>query len=191
MIHFKKKTVFGNSYSLRKLIEFRILVKQYFKLAGPNFEHISIIDHEGISNLRTKLNKLIRAIDQIMLEANIEPTIVVTRLGRTDEVCILNTIFHLHQHHISPQEVLDLIDKTIGVYSHDKIPSIIRTLNPLFWFIRFIDFIVKTLFDLLQKSGFDIQKIEESFIGKIIKLIAYCISVLTSVLTILSILEYI
>ena len=194
MTHYKKKTIVGNRYSLNKLTEFRNLVDQYFKLAGPVFIHPSIIDHKGIASLRAKINKSIHSLCQIMIEADVIPEVMYTsspiRDNVSEDIDLLNNIFTLHQYRIPPQQILDFIDRAIGVYSHDKISSIIRTLNPLFWFIRFLDFIFNIPFRLLKNSGFNIEKAENNFFVKLIKFIFYCVGFLASILTVLNLLGY-
>ena len=199
MVHYKSKTFFENTHSLNKLIEFRRLVEKYFKMVGPNFK-IPIIEHEEVSNLRMNINNMIRSIEYIMLAANIDTTIKyrapLARGGYVETVCILNNMFNLHlyrisvQQSISPQDILDLINRAIGVYSDDKIWSAIRTFNPILYFIRFLEFMFNTPFSLLKNVGFNTQKIENSFIVRIIKFIYLCVGFLVSVLTLLNLLGY-
>ena len=92
MVHFKKKTFFGNRYSLQKLIEFRDLIERYFALDSNS-------DHKEITNLRAKINNLIQIIDEIISEANVSTYVLgfpgegyVPELGPSvgEEVPVLN-----------------------------------------------------------------------------------------------------
>lgn len=194
MTYFKKKTIFGNRYALKKLIEFRSLTENYFKLVGPSSYIPHIIEHGELKNLRTKINTCIHIINQVITEANINKTTMAYdpyfTEGNTGEVDILDYIFNSRTERIGSQEVIDLIDRTIGVYSADTISAIIRTINPIFWFIRCLDFIIDIPFSLLQRSGVDAKKYEDNFFVKIIKFIVYFIGSLASILTVLHFLDY-
>lgn len=154
MVHHKKKTIFGNIYSIKKLNKFRILIDDYFKMTKSSGDEKEITFH------RAEINKMLLCIENIVSEANVSLYVLgfpgegyVPELGPSvgEKVSVLQYIFHLYMYHIPEQEVLDIIDKAIGVYSDDKITSIVRTLNPIFYSIRFLDFIFNTPFNLLKK----------------------------------------
>ena len=199
MIHYNKKTFFGNRYSLDKLIEFRNLLIDYSNNIHhhPDLPPIkrNLIENQKATNIRTEINKNINSISKILLEAGLLIHIVYrfppATGGGIENIDLLNNIFNLKDYNISLQQVVDIIDRGIGIYSDDKISSIIRLFNPLFWLVRFLDFIVNIPFRLLQKSGFNTQKAEEnSFFVKIIKFIFYLISLSASTLTVLHLLGY-
>ena len=198
MTHYKKKTIVGNRYSLNKLTEFRNLVVDYSKNLSYNSlfppTKRNLIENQKATNIRTEINKNIHSISKILLEAGLLIHIVYrfppVAGGGVRSIDILNNIFNLKDYNISLQQVIDIIDRGIGIYSDDKTWSIIRTLNPLFWFIRFLDFIFNIPFRLLQKSGFNAQQAENNFFVKLIKFIFYCAGFLASILTVLNLLGH-
>ena len=163
MTHFKKKTFFENRYSIKKLTEFRNLTEKYF---SPN------LGVQQEQNIRPEINKLIVLIEKIIKEADI-PISITHRftIYETIKLNLLSNFFELEDYKISSQEVIDLIDKAIGVYFYDKIPSIIRTVNPIFWFVKCLDFIFNTLFYLLQNAGFQTEEMKTGLAIKLLKFI--------------------
>lgn len=70
---------------------------------------------------------------------------------------------------VKPVEVVDFIDRAIGVYTSDRANSIIRTLNPFFWLILILEIVVRSPFYVLRVAGFNQKKMEESFLGRLTK----------------------
>ena len=206
MAHYKKKTFFGNRYSLNKLTKFRDLVKKYFEILNntPNFPQDRSINNsyfiKGVlpenieaKNIRSKINNLLDTIEGIVLDADINPSVEYysQQEQRQKIIPVLSNIFILDGYNIKPDRLLDFIERAIGVYSHDKIQSIARTFDPIFWFIRLLDFIFNVFLGFLKESGFDTRKIEDNFFVKIIKFIFYFVGFIASILTVLSLLGYI
>ncbi|MDE0092196.1 MAG: hypothetical protein OXN83_02790 [Oligoflexia bacterium] len=198
MTHFKRKTFFENRYSLNKLIEFRNLVVDYSKNLSynPYFPPTrrDLVENQKAINIRTEINKVIDSVRKILLEANIPVGIIYSfppaAGGRITNLDLLLNIFNLKDYDVPLQQLIDIIDRGIGVYSDDKIWSIIRTFNPINYFMRLLEFIFNIPFNLLKNIGFDTQKIETNFIVKTIKFIYLCICSLVSFLTLLNLLGY-
>ena len=184
-MNYQKKTYFRNRYSLKKLKEFQSSVEAYFKIViKDNRAQMSESEKIELKNLRTKINNLLYVVKQIVIDANVSRmTMAYDGHGDTVKVDVLDHIFSL-EFSIHHQSVIDLIEQTIGVYSHDETSSIIRTLNPMFWGIQFMDFFVDIPFHLLQKSGFDMGEMEGSSNYKILKVIIYIISIILPILAI-------
>jgi len=66
----------------------------------------------------------------------------------------------------------------------------LRTINPLYWILSIIDFIVNIPFKILGKVGFNQEKLEGSFFGKLTKGTLYLMTVFAAFLTILEKLGY-
>ena len=204
MTHFKKKTIFGNKYSIKKLTEFRDLVVRYFKNLSnnpnpnpnpnPNFPQDKAIHNpyaiEGVlfeskeaKKIRSEINKCFYTIEGIMLDAEIDPSVIYYSQQERchKKISVLSDIFILNGYNIESDRLLDFIDRAIGVYSHDKILSIIRTFNPIFWFIRCLDFVFNTPFYLLQNAGFKTEEMQSDFMIKLLKFIFNCIAIIFTV----------
>ena len=192
MTHFKKKTFFENRYSLIKLNEFLNLIKQYFGKVKWT-DKVPIIEHEGVRNLRTRINKLIPTINKIILESDVQ-AIILHRSSpitgsRVTELEIISDIFNLHIYQLTPQLAIDFIERAIGVYSTDRNSSIIRTVNPLFWFIKCMDHIFDIPLYILTKAGF--QEATKNSVGmKLFRFIFNLSVFIASTLTILHLLGW-
>jgi len=117
--------------------------------------------------------------------------------GYVQQVDLIINFFNLGNFGTGVKEVLDWIDRSIGVYENDKRRAFIRTFNPFFWLGLLVDYIVAIPFSLLAKAGFNRTKIEDSFIGRIAKFVLYVVTLLgallgiiASLLTIVQVLGY-
>ena len=192
MTHFKKKTFFENRYSLIKLNEFLNLIEQYFRTVGWNYK-VPIVEHEGVRNLRTRINNLIPTINKIILASDLQANIIHTSPpmtgSRMTKLDIINNIFNLHSYQLAPQMVIDLIERAIGVYSTDQVSSIVRTINPLFWITKCMDRIFDIPLYLLTKAGF--QEAKKNSAGmKLFRFIFNLSVFIASTLTILHLLGW-
>lgn len=189
---YKKRTIFGNTYCLNMLYEFRENIITYFNNARYDDFDRAFHENETALNTRSKINETVHEVHDIILYSGISPVITYTPPpmigGYRQEIDVLTNIFNMHRYEIGPNDLLDFIERSIGRYKSDKTNSIIRTINPFFWFGQFLDLIVSIPFRFLKKAGLSSKAIEESLIGKIAKFILYVASLFASVLTILQIL---
>ncbi len=174
------------------LIKFRKLVVNYFNMEYDSFPPLGG-NQENIK-LRHEINLCLAEIYSYIISAGVAPTIYYSPPpaigGIAGCVDLIHNIFHLHKFEISPQYIIDNVDRTIGIYEGDKKNALFRTLNPFFWIGRVIDFIVEIPFRFMGKIGFNREKIESSLLGRVIKGILYLITVCASFLTILEKLGY-
>jgi hypothetical protein len=110
--------------------------------------------------------------------------------GYRQDINLVTNVFNLHRYEIEPNNLLDFIDRSIGRYEHDRIYSILRTINPFYWLGRILDLIISLPFRFLQNAGIKTKKFEESIFGKVAKLILSLVTLVASSLTILKILDY-
>jgi hypothetical protein len=82
---------------------------------------------------------------------------------------LVDNIFNLHQLKISPQTLFDYVERAIGVYRDDKVKSLVRTLNPLFWLSIVLDYVSGLPFTVLGALGLNLSKIEDGLVGKFLK----------------------
>ena len=84
---------------------------------------------------------------------------------------------------------MDFLDRSIGIYESNRIPSIFRTLNPLFYIGIIFDALVEIPFIFIGKLGLNREKAESSLVGKLVKGALYLITVVAAFLTILQLLD--
>ncbi|SEA82897.1 hypothetical protein SAMN05660420_03331 [Desulfuromusa kysingii] len=73
--------------------------------------------------------------------------------------------------HIPNQRKLDTINKLIGQLEGKIEFEFKKAVNPFFWFGVLLEKILRIPFWLLSKTGFEISKVEDHFLGKLFKLI--------------------
>jgi len=194
MSYYKKITIWENRNRTKLLIEFRSLVVTYFKNMCTSGFFFDVVENKKARQVRIEINMILDKIYSFILLAGVNPTMhyypppVVGGLARNIDL-ILN-IFNLHRYQIRPQQLLNLIERSIGIYENDRLNALLRTVNPFFWLGLILDYIVSLPFKVIGKIGFNQEKIESSITGKIIKGIFYLISVLASLLTVLEMIGY-
>jgi len=193
MRSYKQIIFIENDKRTKTLNKFRDLVENYFRRTEYDYNRDPILDSEG-EELRKEINHLLSDVDFIV---NASGTSTVIRYtpppaigGYIQDVNLLRNIFNLHLYQITPINVLDMIDVSLGVYQADRKNSIIRAINPFFWLYRIYKWIVKLPFMLLADAGFNSSKIEGSLAGKIFKLLYEIFLLFVAVLTALQILGY-
>lgn len=194
MRDYRKITIWENRKRIDFLVNFKNLVIDYFKnVKRANWE-LGLIENETAKQKREKINLVLHKAHSIILTAEVYPylTYIPPRAvgGYIQKIDLVLDIFHLSNYRINPQEVVDILDKAIGVYENDRHDSLLRTINPLFWIDLILSYIVSFLFRIIGGMGFDQEKIKSPIIGKIIKGILYLIIVFASFLTILQKLGY-
>jgi len=91
--------------------------------------------------------------------------------GYIQNIDLIGNLFSLWQFEISPQFAFDCTDRAIGAYERECRRLFRKSFNPLYWLGIFIVWVLRLPFKLLGAAGFDATKVEESFFGKLLKLI--------------------
>lgn len=193
MRHYKKISIWENIKRTNELILFRSLVEQYFENAPYSWQADGRIENDKAVRVRSQINLIINKIQLYIRAANVQTVVYYSPSpivgGFSGPLDVPSNIFKENLG-ISYKEQLDIIDRAIGVYQNDKINSWLRTFNPFFWLYLILDFLIVLPFKLLGLVGFDQVKIENSFIGKIFKIIFSGITVTAALLTVLEKLGY-
>jgi len=194
MNDYKKITIWGNHKRVKLLNEFKGLIITYFNNIEQLDWSLNVRENEKAKQMRTEINKNLNKIHSFIVLAGVNPEINYFPPpavgGVALDIDVVNDIFNLHHFLIDPQQLLDFIDRAIGIYENDRLNSLLRTINPLFWIGLILDYIVSLPFKIIGGIGFDQKKIESSNIGKIVKGILYLIVVFASFLTVLEKLGY-
>ena len=129
-------------------------------------------------------------MNSVITSAGIKTVAYYSGGGSGGSIDLIQNVFNLHYYLIGYEQVLDMVDRAIGVYESDKSNALLRTLNPLFWISLILDYIVSLPFKFVGKMGFNQSRIESSIVGRIVKGIFYLVTVLASFLTALDLLGY-
>ena len=151
------------------------------------------IEEDDAKIARVAINRSIDEVHEIVFYSGINPSITWTPPpavgGYRQNIDLIQNIFYLDSFRIDPNNVLDFLDRAIGIYESNKTSSIFRTLNPLFYIGLIFDALVEIPFIFLGKLGLNREKAESSLIGKLIKGLLYLITVAAAFLTILQLLD--
>ena len=122
MSWYKKIPYWENRKRLKMLIKFKKLVVNYFN----NVEYdpfFSLKENQEAIKTRHEINLCLDKIYSYIISAGINPTIYYSpppAIGGIAGNINLHNIFHLHGFEISPQYIIDNVDRAIGIYENDK-----------------------------------------------------------------------
>ena len=189
MNNYNKITIFENKRRLHALYEFRELAIEYFSDTTPLDLENGSVEGKKAKVLRVEINKRIIKISSIIRSSGLIPVLEYIPPpsigGYRQEVDLIINFFTLDQFEIHWNQVINYIDRSIGIYEEDIFNSKIRTFNPIFWFIRLFDSIAKAPFIIIGKAGFDENKFAQSLLGRIFRLIIYFLEAFAALLAVL------
>ena len=166
---YKQLTFWQNRKRIRVLLEFRELVVRYY-----NSVHQRGLSQQETSQsieFRRKINLRVNQAYEFVLSAGIvtimsySPPPMIG--GRVQDVDIFANIFNLARFEITPQWVIDAIEKAIGIYEGNERAALLRTLNPLWWLYRLFGELGRVPFRFLTAAGF--PDVERTLIGKTLR----------------------
>jgi|GEM_PF-684161 len=173
MAHYKRMTIFQNLECIRTLKTFRKLVDRYFESVDYGSYGLTVVENSKAREIRSQLNLTSERAKRGLSSAEVSPDISdasrPTEAGKEEGLYLIDNIFNLHELKISPQTLLDYVERAIGVYRDDKFKSLIRTLNPLFWLSVVLDYMSSFPFAILGTLGFNRSKLENGSFGKFSK----------------------
>ena len=194
MKYYTKILFWENNRRLDKLVEFRNLVIEYFNNSRADWMVDARIEEKTARDARVKINRVMDKTHDIILHSGINPTLTWTPPpavgGYVRNVDLIQNIFNLHGFQIGADEVLDFIDRAIGIYESNHKSSLIRTFNPFFYIGLVFDAISELPFIAIGKLGFNRRKAESSVIGRLVKDVLYSITAVAALLTILQLLDF-
>ena len=193
MRFYNKIPVWENSRRLKKLYEFRELILQYFNNSRSEWMADGRIEEDEARTARVAINRSMDEVHYIVLYSGISPSIIWTPApavgGYRQNIDLIQNIFNLQAFRVDPNKILDFLDRSIGIYESNRIPSLLRALNPFFYIGLVLDALVETPFIVIGKLGLNREKAEGSLIGRLIKGVLYLITVVAAFLTILHLLD--
>lgn len=194
MRFFNEILIWENKRRVQKLLEFRSDVVEYFSNSKYEWMNRDRVENDKSQAARQKLNRALEYTHDVLICSGTGTRIRYTPPaaigGYIQDLDLVENIFNLQNYQISPNNLLDIIDRAIGIYESDQSSAVIRVLNPFFYLEIFLDWISMVPFKLLAKLGFNQVKAQESFIGKIFKGLVYLITALASILTVLQLIDH-
>jgi len=181
-------TVLQNLQSIRTLKKFKKLAERYFGNVDYEEYGLTAVEKPEARGIRSQLNLMLERVKRALSSTQVIPDICdasrPTAAGYEEGLYLVDNIFNLHQLKISPQTLLDYVDRAIGVYRDDKFKSLVRTFNPLFWLSIVLDFISGLPFAIPGALGFNRSTIEDCLFGRFLKG-CFRIGVVVTVLTLI------
>ena len=191
---FNEILIWENKRRVQKLFEFRADVVEYFSNSKYEWMNRDRVENDKSQAARQKLNRALEYTHDVLICSGTGTRIRYTPPaaigGYIQDLDLVENIFNLQNYQISPHNLLDIIDRAIGIYESDQSSAVIRALNPFFYLEIFLDWISTVPFKLLAKLGFNQVKAQESFIGRIFKGLVYLITALASILTVLQLIDH-
>ena len=185
MRHYTKILIWENARRLSKLVEFRELIIEYF-----NNHSNTVAAHVA----RNKINRSMNEIHSIVLHSGTNPILTwrapPTAGGYSVNIDLIANIFNLADYFMDYNSVLDLIDRSFGIYESNAKAARIRIFNPFFYVGLVFDFISGLPFIFLGKLGLNQQKMEVSLLGRLVKGVLYLIQVIAALIAIYQFWDY-
>lgn len=197
--HYNKILVWENKRRLNKLIEFRQLVLEYFNNINVGLFADQRIENQAAQVARTRINRIMAEVHSIILHSGTIPILTVDPPpavgGYRTDVDLIDNIFNLDRFYIGEgihrecNDILNFIDRAIGIYESNHESALVRMFNPFFYLGLVFDAISDLPFMAIGKLGFNRQKAEASAIGRLVKGVIYFIPIVAAGLAILKHLE--
>lgn len=136
----------------------------------------------------------IPGVHSIVLQSGTNPVLTwkapPTAGGYSVKIDLIANIFNLDDYFMEYTSVLDMIDRSIGIYESNAESARFRIFNPLFYIGLVLDLISDLPFIALGKFGFNHQKARTSAVGRLVKGVLFLIPVFAAFLTTLHHLGY-
>jgi hypothetical protein len=166
-------TILQNLESTRTLVKFKRKAEVYFGNVDQGAFGLDTTESPTAKKMRSQLNVGLDKVKRTLSSVDVFPSISQARrlaAGESEEdVDLVENIFNLHRYQVSPQILVDHIERAIGIYRDDRINAWMRTLNPLFWLSILFDYAGRLPFFILGSLGFDRSKLEGGALGKFLK----------------------
>jgi hypothetical protein len=173
MAHYRRMTIFQNLGTLRTLKKFRKLAERYFENVDYGSYGLTVSENAKARSIRSQLNLMLervkRALNCVDVRSEICPVPPIDAPDSEEGVYLVENIFNLHALKISPQTLLDYVERAIGAYKDEKPRTLVRTFNPLFWLGILLDFVAALPFSVLSALGLNRSAIEKNPLAKLFK----------------------
>lgn len=180
--NYKQIFSWENKERIKYLENFKAHVINYF--IGIGYDDFGYSLENEIAKIeRKEINKHIDKAHLYIITTGISKKVINYAVPITGwksyYVDLVLDIFNLIEIGVDHRLLLDIIERAIAIYKKDSRKAKQRTYNPLFWMVLLIDYLVSLPFETLGKVGFNQNKLEASFLGKLFKYAFYVISYLS------------
>lgn len=183
MRRYNNISLWENAHRLRMLYEFRNDVVSYFNAKQDSS------NSDELNGIRSKINFSIVEASDLVLAANVNPTMTWRPPagigGIPVDINVITGMFNLEQFMIPSQIPVDFLERAHGVYLSNKTSSLLRTINPFWWFGQLIQVVAHIPFVTMRAAGLETAALEASMFGRLIKGLVAIITLVASVLGIL------
>jgi len=192
MQYFSSIPIWENKRRLQMLNNFRSLVTTYYDHSNYSWMAEGRIEEDEAKQARTEINLILHDVHKVIIYSGVPTLVQYTPPpvvgGYIQNLDVIQNMFILHQFQMGENSMIDIIDRSIGIYQSDQSSCFRRTINPFWWIGKFFAWLVSLPFKFLGTIGFSQKKAENSLIGKMFKRFLYFITALASLLTILNLL---
>ena len=166
-------------------MEFRELIIEYF-----NNHSNTVAAHVA----RNKINRFMNEVHSIVIQSGTNPVLTwrapPTAGGYSVNFDLIANIFNLDDYFTEYDLVLDLIDRSIGIYESNTKWARFRIFNPFYYIGLVFDFVSRLPFIALGKLGADQQRMEMSVFGRLIKGVLYLIQIAAALIRYIPVLGF-
>ena len=191
---FKSFAYWKNRQCAADLQQFRSDLESYIDQSSYSWQADAVIEEAPAKDAKVRMNRALHRVTTAIDAAGLPRIVIYTPPpavgGYQQHVDLLYNLFLLHQFQIPQGRVIELIDRAIGIYENDKWPTILRSINPLWWFWKGLVFVSSGPFQLLSAAGFDTASIENSSVGRLVRLAVMLVMVFAAFLTVIQLLGY-
>ncbi len=179
-VDYKDLTCISNKRRTEFLRDYRERIVEYFSNVSHSWQADSSIENDTASEIRPELNENMQSAQRFVRGAGIP--VDATQMpapaigGRPIPFDFISDMFRLRDFQTTEAPLLDRIDRAIGVYEADRTNALVRTLNPAWWIWRAFIVLLKLPFLVLQASGFDSRKLEDTLVGRLLKFLVFLLT---------------
>lgn len=191
---YKHIGVIENNRRLDFLSRYRNDVVEYFNHCTSGYLGTSWTEDDTAREVRRRINLETDEAYDVIHAAGISTTMTYTPPpmigGYIQNVELVHNIFNFAHFDLSPQALIDMAERAVGVYQRNHGAAVIRTLNPFFYIGLALDAIARSPFLLATRLGLPGGRLESSVLGVVVRLVVYLAGAIASALAILGFLGY-
>ena len=145
------------------------------------------IENEAARRAREELNLILRSSKDYVHLVGVPVTIHYSPPqltgGLAGEVDVIGNFFVFPRLQLPWTVATDPVQQALGVYKLLETRAWIDTFNPLYWLYRIFQEMLRIPFLVLGSVGYDIQKAQESFVGRVFVLVGHAVGFAATFLT--------
>lgn len=193
MKYYRALPIWTTKKRLEVLETFYSDVQDYYENSRAVWRVNGRIEEAAAKSARQRINFSLHKAHDAIKASGVSTIITYTPApivgGPIQNLDLVLNLFNIGDYQIAPDSVIGVIEQSLGVYRDDISAARRRTLNPFWWFGKFLSWFAAIPFTVIRKAGFDANRAEQSIIGKLLFLVFYMIPIIASLLTIFDLLD--